>query len=84
MWTTARKEKLLEDARLLISGLERISADSIWSHRSSGYRGAMLRILDRIEKDSRPGIPTEDLDNLEQLMQVGHRMLVSAAREIGK
>jgi len=30
--------------QLLVSRLERISADSIWAHRASGIRGALLKI----------------------------------------
>jgi hypothetical protein len=33
--------------RILTDRLERISADSIWAHRASGVRGALLRILDQ-------------------------------------
>ncbi len=77
-------EKILEEARSLIAGLERISADSVWAHRSSGYRGAMLRVLDRLEQDPAPVERDDDLAYLRQLMETGYRMLVSAAREIGK
>ena len=31
--------------QLLLSRLERISADSIWAHRASGIRGALLKYL---------------------------------------
>ena len=33
-------------AKLLVSRLERISADSIWAHKVSGIRGSLLKILE--------------------------------------
>ena len=36
----------IDQALLLISRLERLSADSYWAHRASGLRGALLRSLD--------------------------------------
>ncbi|MFN2216603.1 MAG: hypothetical protein ACK2TS_06635 [Anaerolineales bacterium] len=33
-------------ARLLAFRLERISADSVWAHRSSGVRGSILKLID--------------------------------------
>ena len=40
------QDRILEQAYLLIERLERISADSIWAHRSSGLRGTILRMLE--------------------------------------
>jgi hypothetical protein len=74
------KQTLLEEARHLIRGLERISADSKWARRSSGYRGALLKQVDRLEKE--PDLPGEDLVLLKGLIEVGYAMLIKAAREI--
>ena len=35
--------------RLLLPRLERISVDSYWAHRASGVRGALTKLLERIE-----------------------------------
>ena len=35
--------------RLLLPRLERISVDSYWAHRASGVRGALTKILERME-----------------------------------
>jgi hypothetical protein len=40
----------LDQAQQLIQRLERISADSVWAHRSSGYRGSLLKWIDQAEK----------------------------------
>jgi hypothetical protein len=37
--------------RMLSDRLERISVDSIWAHRASGVRGALLRHLELHEKN---------------------------------
>ena len=34
---------------MLIERLERMPADSIWAHRASGVRGALLKMADRLE-----------------------------------
>ncbi len=70
-------------ARMLISRLERLSADSYWAHRSSGLRGSLLRALERVE--SAPGDPDRsvgDLRALDELIQQGFSILEKAAREI--
>ncbi len=77
-----RKRRLLDQTQLLLHGLERISADSIWAHRSSGCRGSLLRQLDRLEAGQITS--PEDLDSLERLMRIGYEMLIKAAREIGR
>ena len=45
-------EQMVQDGRLLANRLERLSADSIWSHRASGLRGALLRCLEVLEPGS--------------------------------
>ena len=77
---------VIERTRTLIARLERISADSIWSHRSSGLRGSLLRSLEQVEICT--GIRTEDTDfqeiinNLEKISREAFQMLENAAREI--
>jgi hypothetical protein len=61
---------------LLLARLERISTDSLWAHRASGVRGALLRITDGIDN----GCPTEDLE-MKRLLLAGFRILEDAARE---
>ena len=46
---------------MLTERLERISADSIWSHRASGVRGSLLRLLEEGEKGHLPDPKTVSL-----------------------
>jgi hypothetical protein len=79
-----RKEALLRQAMLLISRLERISADSLWAHRSSGQRGELLRIVGTVKlQETQEGAAREDneeLEHLEALIQAGFELLEKAAR----
>ena len=61
--------------RLLLARLERISADSVWAHRASGVRGALIKMLDKLENG-------EDVSNqtLVDLYQWGFYILEQAAR----
>ena len=74
---------LLEQARMLASRLERISADSIWAHRSSGLRGSLFRCMERLEAGVYPERPVKeaDLEQLGELTETGFKMLENAARE---
>jgi hypothetical protein len=77
-------EELLEEARLLIYRLERISADSIWARRSSGHRGALLKWVEDFEiKSQTKEIDADsiDLSSLEDLILTGYIFLENAARE---
>jgi hypothetical protein len=62
--------------RLLVSRLERLSADSRWSHRASGLRGNMLKVLEEAE--------TKRISRrrLDRLIDRGFEILREAAREI--
>jgi hypothetical protein len=72
----------LDQARLLISRLERLSADSVWAHRASGVRGALLKSIETIEQG---GASAEDEDaRLEMIMQYGFYLLEKAALELLK
>ena len=74
----------LEQARMIVQRLERLSADSAWAHVSSGYRGSFLRLIDRLESlpDIEQASP-EDLRSLDLLIDKGFDLLAKAAREIG-
>lgn len=82
-----QKTILLEQAELLVSRLERLSADSIWAHRASGYRGALLRIIAQVQNEPSTGIKkqngeAQELKYLANLLENGYDLLERAAREI--
>jgi hypothetical protein len=66
----------LHTLQFLLSRLERISADSVVAHRASGIRGAMLRMLDQLEK----GVPVSGHE-MKRLVESGYRLLEKAAAE---
>ncbi len=74
----------LEQARMIAQRLARLSADSSYAHISSGYRGSLLRIIDRLERlpDIELADPEEDR-RLDFLIDKGFDLLAKAAREIG-
>ena len=71
-------------ALLLISRLERLSADSYWAHQASGLRGSLLRGLE----ENRAGEPggdaslPEERERLAALIDRGFEVLEKAARGI--
>jgi hypothetical protein len=62
--------------RLLLARLERISVDSYWAHRASGVRGALVKLLSRMET----GEPI-DPESLQANLVVGFEILERAAEE---
>jgi hypothetical protein len=70
----------IEQARLLVARLERLSADSYWAHWASGLRGALLRSLERLESGTAD--EKEETARLDRLFQRGFEILARAAREI--
>ena len=64
-------EEPLELLRLLLTRLERISADSYWAHRASGVRGSLIKLA-----DAGADLPPQRLSNL---MEVGFIILEQAA-----
>jgi len=62
--------------RLLLARLERISVDSYWAHRASGVRGALVKLLSRMDK----GEPI-DPASLQANLVVGFEILERAAEE---
>jgi hypothetical protein len=82
-----QKTVLLEQAETLVSRLERLSADSIWAHRVSGYRGALLRSIEKVKGDDGTAQQIEieepvELLHLEKLLVQGYILLEKAAREL--
>ncbi|MGW8250452.1 MAG: hypothetical protein ACWGO1_07400 [Anaerolineales bacterium] len=61
----------------LVDRLERLSADSYWSHQASGVRGALLRSLERV---SRPPKNQDGIIQLKSLVKYGYTILEKAAR----
>lgn len=74
----------LEQARMVVTRLARLSADSAYAHISSGYRGSLLRVIDRLERmeDIEQASP-EEVRLLDFLIDKGFDLLSSAARELG-
>lgn len=63
-----------ELAALLISRMERLSADSYWAHQASGLRGSLLRWVERGEGDA---------EQVAGLITSGFEVLEKAAKEKG-
>jgi hypothetical protein len=62
--------------RLLLARLERISTDSLWAHRASGVRGALLRMVEQLENGQQVEGPI-----MKRLVSYGFQVLERAARE---
>jgi hypothetical protein len=77
-------ERLIPTAYMVISRLERLSADSFWAHRASGLRGSLLRCLEEIELgyDKTPGSIPDAVTHLQKLIDQGYIILENGAREI--
>lgn len=81
-------KKLMKTAVLLAERLERLSADSIWAHRSSGMRGSLLKFIEKIEhKTAETDTPyasmnEAELREIKSLLERGFFILENAAREI--
>jgi hypothetical protein len=80
-------ERRLASARMLVSRLERLSADSYWAHQASGLRGSLLRCLQRLDLTSgantygTEGQP-DDKQRLDELVERGFAILALAARSM--
>jgi len=68
-------DKNLSLIRLLIARLERISADSVWAHRASGVRGALLNMSEQSEDDKR-----NESHKIKQLVDYAFQILKDAAK----
>ena len=75
-------ETRVDLARMIVQRLERLSADSAWAHISSGYRGSLIKWLDRYERE---GLDTsaDQRQLLEFLIDKCLELLANAARELG-
>lgn len=62
--------------RMLLSRLERVTADSYWAHRASGVRGALLKTQQSIEEGQAVN-PRE----VERNVKAGFEILERAGRE---
>ena len=62
--------------QFLLSRLERISADSAVAYRARGVRGAMLRMVEKLEV----GRPVSSQD-VKRLVESAYSLLEKAARE---
>jgi hypothetical protein len=62
--------------RLLLSRLERVTADSYWAHRASGVRGALLKTQQTIEEGR-----AVDPRQVERDVQAAFEILERAGRE---
>jgi hypothetical protein len=68
-------EILYSQAQTAIDLLERLSADSQWAHRGSGYRGALLRVM-----ESAQGLEaTSDDPQSEQALLLQLQILINAS-----
>jgi hypothetical protein len=81
-------EHLLEQARQLTARLERLSADSHWARRASGYRASLLKAISRLEQlaalpaGQDEAMLENELQRLVRLTQQGYRILDLAARDL--
>jgi hypothetical protein len=73
MESPQENEKII---RLLLPRLERISVDSYWAHRASGVRGALTKILERMETGE-----TIDPESVKSNILIGFEILKEAAEE---
>jgi hypothetical protein len=62
--------------QLLLTRLERVSADSTWAHRASGLRGALLHMQTKIELGN-----TNREPEFNRLLELGFEILNRAAAE---
>ena len=80
------KEIILSQARTAIDLLERLSADSQWAHKGSGYRGALLRQLEFIREFELEGYDRQKeqamLARLQNLVDASFELLEKAAMEL--
>ena len=77
---------LIRKAKMVSSRLERLSADSVYQHRSSGLRGSLLKFIEQVDSAlSQTPLNEElwyDLQHLDLLIRLGLEILTDAAREI--
>jgi hypothetical protein len=69
-----------QEARQMLSRLERMSVDSAWARRASGVRGGLLKMFAELEAGLE--LDTERQVRLNQLADHAYELLVRAAREL--
>ena len=69
-------EEHLSTLQFLLARLERISADSVTAHHASGVRGAMLRVIDQLERQEKISE-----NEMKRLIESGYSLLQRAAKE---
>jgi hypothetical protein len=72
---------LLNQAWMLASRLEKLSADSIWARRSSGVRGNLLRELEFARAARNSELNKTQREHLLSLLEIGFDYLERGARE---
>ena len=79
----SKQEQYLDQARLIIERLEKISVDSIWARRSSGHRGALLKWIEKAELAAAEHreFELDELNQFESMVLRGFQYLEKAARE---
>ncbi|MCX8062967.1 MAG: hypothetical protein N3D16_10335 [Anaerolineales bacterium] len=77
--SSTKLSQSITSAALLVSRLERLSADSYWAHQASGVRGSLLRLLERYEQSS--PWTEEEMSRLDRALELGYRLLALAAKE---
>ena len=73
--------RLIDRAQMVIQRLEKLAADSAWQHRSSGLRGSLLKLVEKLEMESSTA-DEQDRIQLESLIIQGLEILAGAAQEI--
>lgn len=74
-------------AELLLPRLERLSPDSTWAHWASGTRGALMRLLEKVQAEdyaeSQPAaVQIEEYRRLERLVEISFELLEKSARDL--
>jgi len=67
----------LQQAKILVRRLERLSADSVWAHRASGVRASIDKYLEKINIGQ-----AYDPEHLGSLIHQGFKVIEKAAQEI--
>lgn len=70
----------IEEARRLLSRLERMSVDSAWARRASGVRGGMLKLFSELESGAI--LDAKRQEALNTLVTHAYALLTRAAGEL--
>ncbi len=77
--TSNEQSRWIRSATLLVTRLERLSADSYWAHQASGVRGSLLRLVEHYERSAQ--LSQVELRQLKESLALGYRLLNLAAKE---